>query len=345
MKVSDFDFSVPQEVIAQAPASPRDSSRLLHVDETITDLVITDLPNILSRNDILVFNDTKVIPSRLVGKRRNANVEVTLSKQVSGNSWWALARPARKLKARDILEFSDEFFAEIMEKRVGGEVLLSFDRQQQELMAALYSLGKLPLPPYIRRPRGGAMQDFEDYQTVFALKEGAVAAPTAGLHFTENLMSKLAARGILTTFVTLHVGAGTFLPVKVKDTDQHQMHAEWGEIDKNTADIINDAHNSGHNIVPVGSTSLRLLETAANPNGFIEPFMGETDLFITPGYRFKIADKMLTNFHLPKSTLFMLVAAFSGLGRIKAAYTHAINQNYRFFSYGDACLLKRRVGE
>ena len=341
MKVSNFDFDLPRERIAQEPASPKDSARLLHVDETFADLVMTDLPDNLSPGDLLVFNDTKVIPSRLVGKRLDAVIEVTLHKEVSDNSWWAFARPGRRLNEGDIIDFTGEFSAKICEKRGRGEVRLSFDGGQQYLRDMLGRHGLMPLPPYIKRPPAGAVQDFTDYQTLFALKEGAVAAPTAGLHFTKNLISKLNTRGILMTRVTLHVGAGTFLPVKVKNTDHHQMHAEWGAIDQTTADTINKAHDAGRKIVAVGSTTLRLLETAARADGFVQPFMGETDIFIIPGYHFKVADKMITNFHLPKSTLFMLVAAFSGLERIKAAYTHAINNKYRFFSYGDACLLNR----
>ena len=341
MKVSDFDFDIPRNLIAQRPVNPRDSGRLLHVDAIPKDAAITDLPNILEPGDVLVFNDTKVIPSRLIGKRVNAKIEVTLHKEVSGSSWWAFARPGRKLKEGDIVEFARNFSAEIAEKRDNGEVLLLFRYGQQNLLDLLRKHGIMPLPPYIKRPDSGSLDDLDDYQTLYALKEGAVAAPTAGLHFTENLISAITARGILTAFVTLHVGAGTFLPVKTHDTEHHKMHTEWGKIEQTTADIINKARNAGGKIIPVGSTSLRILETAANSSGVLRPFIGETDIFITPGYIFKIADKMITNFHLPRSTLFMLVAAFSGLNRIKIAYTHAIYQQYRFFSYGDACLLEK----
>ena len=341
MKVSDFDFDIPRNLIAQKPANPRDSARLLHVEATPKDAAITDLPNILEPGDVLVFNDTKVIPSRLVGKRVNTKIEVTLHKEVSGSSWWAFARPARKLKEGDIVEFARNFSAEVAEKKDNGEVLLLFRYGQQNLLDVLHKHGIMPLPPYIKRPVSGSLDDLDDYQTLYALKEGAVAAPTAGLHFTENLISEITARGILTAFITLHVGAGTFLPVKTHDTEQHKMHTEWGKIEQTTADIVNEARNAGGKIIPVGSTSLRILETAANSSGVLQPFIGETDIFITPGYIFKIADKMITNFHLPRSTLFMLVAAFSGLNRIKIAYTHAINQQYRFFSYGDACLLEK----
>jgi S-adenosylmethionine:tRNA ribosyltransferase-isomerase len=311
------------------------------VDATPKDAAITDLPNILEPGDVLVFNDTKVIPSRLIGKKVNTKIEVTLHKEVSGSSWWAFARPGRKLKEGDIVEFARNFSAEIAEKRDNGEVLLLFRYGQQNLLDLLRRHGIMPLPPYIKRPDSGSLDDLDDYQTLYALKEGAVAAPTAGLHFTEDLISEITARGILTAFITLHVGAGTFLPVKTHDTEHHKMHTEWGKIEQTTADIINEARNAGGKIIPVGSTSLRILETAANSSGVLQPFIGETDIFITPGYIFKIADKMITNFHLPRSTLFMLVAAFSGLNRIKIAYTHAINQQYRFFSYGDACLLEK----
>ena len=341
MKVSDFDFDIPRNLIAQKPANPRDSARLLHVDATPKDAAITDLPNILEPGDVLVFNDTKVIPSRLVGKRVNTKVEVTLHKEVSGTNWWAFARPGRKLREGDTVEFARNFSAKILEKRDNGEVLLLFRCGQRNLPEVLRKHGIMPLPPYIKRPDSGSLDDLDDYQTLYALKEGAVAAPTAGLHFTENLISAITARGILTAFVTLHVGAGTFLPVKTHDTEHHKMHTEWGKIEQTTADIINKARNAGGKIIPVGSTSLRILETAANSSGVLRPFIGETDIFITPGYIFKIADKMITNFHLPRSTLFMLVAAFSGLNRIKIAYTHAIYQQYRFFSYGDACLLEK----
>lgn len=341
MKVSDFDFNVPRNLIAQKPASPRDSARLLHVDETPKDYIINDLPNFLEPGDVLVFNDTKVIPSRLVGKRLNSKIEVTLHKEISDKLWLAFARPGRKLRDGDTIFFAKDFSAQIIEKRDNGEVLLLFRCDQEDLLDVLQKYGIMPLPPYIKRPDINNLDDLNDYQTLYAMKLGAVAAPTAGLHFTENLMSRITARGILTAFITLHVGAGTYLPVKTDDTKNHKMHTEWGEIGQTTVDIINKARNAGKKIIPVGSTSLRILETAANPRGNLHPFIGETDIFITPGYIFKISDKMITNFHLPRSTLFMLVAAFAGLDRMKTAYTHAVNQQYRFFSYGDACLLEK----
>jgi len=341
MKVSDFDFDLPTDLIAQKPAEPRESARLLHVGKNLADRGVRDLADILSPGDLLVFNNTKVIPTRLQGKRRDAGVEVTLHKQETGNSWWAFARPARKLTIGDVIDFTPDFAADVLEKRDGGEVLLGFGPSDGELIARLERHGIMPLPPYIKRSRDGNPDDSQDYQTVFAEKEGAVAAPTAGLHFSERLLSDLRAAGIRTAFVTLHVGAGTFLPVKVDNTDDHKMHSEWGTIPPETLDLVNSTKAAGNAVIPVGSTSLRLLETAADETGTLHPFTGETDIFMTPGYRFKIADKMITNFHLPKSTLFMLVSAFAGLERMKSAYMHAIDHQYRFYSYGDACLLER----
>jgi S-adenosylmethionine:tRNA ribosyltransferase-isomerase len=341
MKVSDFDFDLPQELIAQAPAEPRDSSRLLHVAESLSDLGVRDLPGLLNPGDILVFNNTKVIPSRLTGKRGDATVEVTLHKQQNEASWWALAKGAKRLRLGDTLIFADDFICKVEEKREGGEVLLAFEDGMTGLMKGLDKYGYMPLPPYIKREKGGAVQDRGDYQTLYAERDGAVAAPTAGLHFTEALMAALDQRGIQKAFVTLHVGAGTFLPMKVEDTDEHVMHDEWGELDKQTADKINQARAAGGRVIPVGSTSLRLLETAADQAGVLHPFTGETDIFITPGYKFKITDKMVTNFHLPKSTLFLLISALAGTERVKAAYAHAIAERYRFFSYGDCSLIEK----
>lgn len=340
MKVADFDFDLPPDLIAQAPVEPRDSARLLHVEETLTDHVFTDLPNFLNPGDIMVFNNTKVIPSRITGRRGEATVEVTLHKQATGNSWWAFARPAKRLRPGDDLVFADDFSCRVEDKRNGGEVLLNFEGDISAVMAGLDKYGYMPLPPYIKRNKGGALEDRTDYQTLYAEHEGAVAAPTAGLHFTEDLMKSLEARGVQKAFVTLHVGAGTFLPIKVEDTEDHVMHAEWGEIDQATAIAINQARATGGKVIPVGSTSLRLLESAADDSGELHPFTGETDIFITPGYKFKITDKMVTNFHLPKSTLFMLIAALAGTERVKAAYSHAISQQYRFFSYGDGCFIE-----
>ena len=340
MKVTDFDFDLPPELIAQHPVEPRDASRLLHIDDNLSDLGIKDLPSLLNPGDILVFNNTKVMPSRLTGKRGEATVEVTLHKQDSDRSWWAFARPAKRLRLGDELIFGEDFKCQVEDKRDGGEVLLSFEGGLSVLMAGLEQYGYMPLPPYIKRDKGGTVEDRADYQTLYAERDGAVAAPTAGLHFTRDLMAALEQRGINQAFVTLHVGAGTFLPVKASDTGDHVMHAEWGEIDQAAADNINRARAAGGKVVPVGSTSLRLLESAADEQGVLHPFTGETDIFITPGYSFKITDKMVTNFHLPKSTLFMLIAALAGTERVKAAYSHAIKENYRFFSYGDATLIE-----
>ena len=341
MKVSDFDFDLPTDLIAQSPAEPRESARLLHIGDTLSDRYVRDLPTMLSPGDLLVFNDTKVIPTRLRGKRRETGLEVTLHKQESGNTWWAFARPARKLTSGDTIDFAKDFSADVLKKGSGGEVLLRFRQSEIVFIALLKKYGIMPLPPYIKRPKQGAQSDLTDYQTVFAKKEGAVAAPTAGLHFSETLFNTLKSAGIKTAFVTLHVGAGTFLPVNVEETSEHRMHSEWGSIPASTLELIKETRSTGSSVVPVGSTSLRLLETAADNSGVLQPFTGETDIFMTPGYPFKIADKMVTNFHLPKSTLFMLVAAFAGLNRMKAAYAHAIQNGYRFYSYGDACLLER----
>ncbi len=347
MKVSDFDFELPDSRIAQHPAEPRDSARLLHVAEALTDWHIPDLPRLLNPGDLMVFNNTKVIPSRLSGIRRRtdgeARIEVTLHKAESETTWWAFARPAKRLKPGDVIAFADGFAAAV-EDRKDGEVLLFFDTDAASFRQGLLAHGLMPLPPYIKRSASGDRTDHQNYQTLFAAKEGAVAAPTAGLHFTDGVMAALETAGVRAAFVTLHVGAGTFLPVKVEDTDDHVMHAEWGELDQATADLVNETHRNGGHVIATGSTSLRLLETAAGDDGQVRPFTGETDIFITPGYRFNAVDRMFTNFHLPKSTLFMLVAAFAGLDRIRGAYAHAIDQGYRFFSYGDACLLDKADG-
>ncbi|RED54238.1 tRNA preQ1(34) S-adenosylmethionine ribosyltransferase-isomerase QueA [Aestuariispira insulae] len=345
MHVDLFDFELPQETIAQHPASPRDSARMLDLTGNgFADRIVRDLPDVLQPGDLLVCNDTKVIPTRITGKRGDATVEVTLHKQEAPNKWWAFARPAKKLRVGETFTVTDGFHAEVQEKRDGGEVLLAFNLSGNELITELWSHGIMPLPPYIRRTKGGdaaeEAEDRNDYQTLFAKEEGAVAAPTAGLHFTDELRSRLEAKGISFQTITLHVGAGTFLPMKVEDTRHHVMHSEFGVITQEEADIINKAKAEGRRIVSVGTTSMRLLESAATAEGIIKPFEGETDIFITPGYRFKAVDLLMTNFHLPKSTLFMLVSAFSGLDQMQAAYKHAIETGYRFYSYGDCCLLK-----
>jgi S-adenosylmethionine:tRNA ribosyltransferase-isomerase len=345
MKTADFDFSLPPECIADHPARPRDSARLLLVGRTgRSDRVIRDLPQLLRPGDLLVFNDTRVIPARLTGRRGGARVEVTLHKREAGGRWWAFARPAKRLHPGDRIEFAADFAAEMVVRGEGGEVLLDFAAtgcDPAALPAALRRYGQLPLPPYIRRPHGPEPADTEDYQTLFAATDGAVAAPTAGLHFTPALLAALAAAGIATTKVTLHVGAGTFLPVKTEDLSAHRMHAEAGEIGAAAVAAVAATRRVGGRVVAVGTTTLRLLETVANASGELRPFVGDTDIFITPGTRFRITDMLLTNFHLPRSTLFMLVSAFAGLEPMRAAYAHAIATGYRFYSYGDACLLER----
>ncbi len=345
MRVDDFDFELPRKLIADRPAVPRDAARLLEIRaDGLADRTVRDLPGLLAPGDLLVFNDTRVIPARLVGRRGQATVEVTLHKAACSGSggperWRAFARPAKRLKPGDRIEFADGFAAEVAAKGEAGEVTLAFDRGGADLLAALERHGQMPLPPYMGRAADA--RDRADYQTMFAAHEGAVAAPTAGLHFTPALLAALDARGIARTTVTLHVGAGTFLPVKVDDTRDHAMHGEWGAIDAATAGAINAARGRGGRIVAVGTTSLRLLESAASEDGTVRDFAGETAIFITPGYRFRAVDLLMTNFHLPRSTLFMLVAAFAGLARMKAAYAHAVTAGYRFYSYGDACLLHR----
>jgi S-adenosylmethionine:tRNA ribosyltransferase-isomerase len=344
MKVDLFDFDLPKQYIADRPASPRDSARLLDLTgEAFVDRVVRDLPDCLQPGDLLIGNNTKVIPARLDGFRDAVRIEVTLHMRTGDDEWLAFAKPGKRLKVGQIVRFGDSFEAEMTEKRESGDVRLRFNCGGEELFRRLEEVGRMPLPPYIQRQRDDEenQDDKERYQTVFAKEEGAVAAPTAGLHFTPELFEKLKDRGVGFETVTLHVGAGTFLPVKVDDTEDHQMHSEWGTLSQSTVDKVNETRRSGGRIIAVGTTSLRLLESAAREPGVIEPFSGETDIFITPGYRFKVVDLLLTNFHLPRSTLFMLVSAFAGLERMHAAYEHAKQKNYRFYSYGDACLLKR----
>ncbi len=344
MNVDDFDFDLPRECIAQRPAVPKDSARLLEVgraadgDDGLRDHTVRDLPGLLGAGDIVVFNDTRVIPARLPGRCGQARVEVTLHRQIDPAVWLAFAKPARKLHVGDRVDFAPGFAAQVAAKGVDGEVTLAFTRAGDDLMAALERHGSMPLPPYIKRPGLADARDRQDYQTMFAEKDGAVAAPTAALHFTPGLMAALEARGVETAFLTLHVGAGTFLPVRVADTDDHRMHPESGEVPASTAEAVNAAAGR---IVAVGSTVLRLLEAAAGEDGRLRPFAGDTDIFITPGYRFRIVDVLLTNFHLPRTTLFMLVCAFAGTARMKRAYEHAKREGYRFYSYGDCCLLER----
>ena len=354
MRVDLFDFDLPQDRIALRPARPRDSARLLVVgpEGGIDDRTVRELPELLEPGDVLVLNDTKVIAAALDGERRRgdstARVSVNLHRRTGPSEWLAFARPAKRLQPDDRIRFGapedracligglDATVAAVNE---GGEVSLRFDVAGPALDEAIAAIGHMPLPPYIAARRKEDEADRADYQTVFAHEEGAVAAPTAGLHFTPELFDRLAARGVGRQTVTLHVGAGTFLPVKDEDTGAHRMHPEWGRIDAATADTINAARAAGGRIVAIGTTSLRLLETAADTDGTVRPFAGETDIFITPGYRFRAVDLLMTNFHLPRSTLFMLVSAFSGRQTMLAAYRHAIAAGYRFYSYGDACLL------
>ena len=340
LQTGDFDFELPSENIATEPARPRESAKLLEVGETLVDHTVADLPSLLTPGDVVVINDTRVIPARLRGTRRGAKVQVTLHKAEADGTWKVFARPARKLSPGDIIDFADGFTARVEAKGEAGEVTLSFPGAD-DLFGALAKHGEMPLPPYISRPGGATTADENDYQTVYAARQGAVAAPTAGLHFTDGLMEAVRAAGAQFATVTLHVGAGTFLPVKVDRIADHRMHSEWGEIDADTAATINAARAAGGRIVSVGTTPLRLLETAATEDGKVHPFTGDTDIFITPGYRFKAVDTLMTNFHLPRSTLFMLVSAFAGLDRMRAAYQHAIQTGYRFYSYGDSSLLHK----
>jgi S-adenosylmethionine:tRNA ribosyltransferase-isomerase len=340
MRVDRFDFDLPRDRIAERPAQPRDAARLLDVrPDNLADRHFADLPGLLHRGDRLVVNDTKVIPARLEGRRGEARIEVTLHMRLDAGRWRAFARPAKRLKPGDRIIFSEDLSAQV-EDRDAGEVTLAFDRTGAELDEGIERNGVMPLPPYITRTHGPDDRDHADYQTMFAADPGAVAAPTAALHFTPRLVSALEINGIDLSFVTLHVGAGTFLPVKVDDTDDHKMHAEIGTISPETATEIQATRDAGGRIVAVGTTALRLLESASDADGTVQAFDGATSLFITPGYRFRAVDLLLTNFHLPRSTLFMLVAAFSGLERMQRAYAHAIAEGYRFYSYGDACLLR-----
>lgn len=358
MTLDDFDFHLPDDRIALRPAEPRDSARLLLVapGRPLEDLRVSDLPSLLRPGDVLVVNDTRVIPARLKGLRVRGEsrvaVEATLHRQLSANAWTAFMRPGKRLAPGDRVSFGaaadracelGRLDATVREKGEGGEVTLAFDLAGPDLMAAIATRGEMPLPPYIAARRAEDARDRADYQTVYAAEDGSVAAPTAGLHFTPELMSRLADAGVAIERVTLHVGAGTFLPVKVDDIAQHRMHPEWGEVDADVAARLNAARAAGGRIVCVGTTSLRLLESAADEAGAIRPFAGETSIFITPGYRFRAADGLMTNFHLPKSTLFMLVSAFAGQAVMQAAYAHAIATGYRFYSYGDSSLLWRAV--
>ena len=340
LRTDDFDFHLPAGSIAKEPARPRDSARMLEIGSTLTDRTFRDLPKLLTPRDIIVLNDTRVIPARLRGTRRGAKVEITVLKRQTDGCWQAFARPAKKLSTNDIIKFSEDFSARVCEKREDGAVIVSFS-SNGDFKAALAEHGEMPLPPYIGRRSGLVRKDFTDYQTVYSKREGAVAAPTAGLHFTKPLLSAICAVGVRIVTVTLHVGAGTFLPVKVDQLIDHKMHSEWGEVTPEAADTLNAVREAGGRIVSVGTTVARLLETAVDARGRMQPYVGETNIFITPGYRFQAVDALITNFHLPRSTLFMLVAAFSGLDRMKRAYAHAIKRGYRFYSYGDSSFLNQ----
>ncbi|OYY89678.1 MAG: tRNA preQ1(34) S-adenosylmethionine ribosyltransferase-isomerase QueA [Sphingomonas sp. 28-66-16] len=339
MKVDDFDFDLPAERIALRPASPRDSARMLVVEGTARrDAAVRDLPSALRRGDLLVFNDTRVIPAKLEGRRGDARIGATLHKREGPRRWRAFIRNARRLHAGDAIDFGGGVTAIADARESDGSFALDFQGDTPvELL--LEQVGHMPLPPYIAARRATDARDADDYQTMFAAEKGAVAAPTAALHFTPELMAALDAAGIGHALLTLHVGAGTFLPVKADDTDDHRMHAEWGRIDATTADRFNATRQAGGRIIAVGTTSLRLIESACGDDGQLAPFEGDTAIFITPGYRFKGIDGLITNFHLPRSTLFMLVSALMGLETMQAAYAHAIANDYRFYSYGDASLL------
>jgi S-adenosylmethionine:tRNA ribosyltransferase-isomerase len=351
MRVDDFDFELPSERIALRPAAPRDSARMLVVraDGSLDHALVRDLPDFLREGDALVVNDTKVIAARLRGHRvarpggvaTQPKIEVTLHKREAPDIFRAFAKPARKLETGDGVLLGGDLAAHVEARGEGGEVVLRFACGGAELDAAIAARGEVPLPPYIAGKRRTDAQDRDDYQTVFARDFGSVAAPTAGLHFTPELFASLAARGVARESVTLHVGAGTFLPVSAADTADHRMHAEWATLAASAAQRLNAARSGGGRIACVGTTSLRTLESAADADGRLHPFSGETDIFITPGYKFKTAEILLTNFHLPRSTLFMLVSAFMGLDAMKAAYAEAVARRYRFYSYGDACLLLR----
>jgi S-adenosylmethionine:tRNA ribosyltransferase-isomerase len=369
MKTSLFDFTIPEGHIATSPVNPRDNSRLLVIDNNLLDKNVTDITEFLRAGDVMVFNDSKVIPARLLGVRGTAKIEVLLHKRIShpvshemaaqdldqtkkdpalllrnpqddcSIYWQCFAKPGKKLRIGDVVKFADDFSAKVLQKYDDGQVLMGFVYAADDFQKKLEKYGAMPLPPYIEKNRHADATDNNNYQTVYAKNSGSVAAPTAGLHFTKELLAKIDAIGVKRVHVTLHVGGGTFLPVKSDDTEGHVMHSEYVEISKEAAQAINSAKQTGGRIIAVGTTSVRTLESAADEQGMVQEFFGETNIFITPGYKFKIVDVMFTNFHLPKSTLFMLVCAFAGLEKMQSAYAHAIACNYRFYSYGDACLL------
>lgn len=339
-----FDFVLPPHLIAQEPARPRPSARLLQIQGAMRhDRFIRDLPDLLRPGDLLVSNDTRVIPARLFGQRGSVKVEILLHRALAQGRWEAFARPGKRLHPGDRISFAEDFSATVEAKRADGQVVIAFDGPQAEFYERLHRHGIMPLPPYIKRDATGRAADQDDYQTVFAARDGAVAAPTAGLHFTPDLLAELERKGCRRATVTLHVGAGTFLPVKTMRIADHVMHSEWGEISPTTAAAINTTRAAGGRIVAVGTTALRVLESALAADGTVQAFAGTTDIFLYPGKTIRSTDLLLTNFHLPKSTLFMLTCAFAGTERMHNAYTHAIAHQYRFYSYGDACLLERQL--
>ena len=340
MRVDIFDYDLPVEKIATSPARPRDASRLLDLTGgKLADKTILDLPGIFQPNDLLVINDTRVIPSRLKGLRDSVKIEITLHKQIENGIWAAFARPAKRLKQGDKIVFNSTFKATV-QSRKAGEVILDFQSDDQTILDELHKIGRMPLPPYIKRSELSKSElDQQDYQSIFAKRLGAVAAPTASLHFTPALLNEIKLQGVKQVNITLHVGAGTFLPVTASDSGDHKMHSEWAELTNDAISLIKETKKSGGRIIALGTTVLRVLESAAL-NGELRAFSGETDLFITPGFTFRVVDLLLTNFHQPRSTLIMLVAAFAGTNRILEAYEYAKNNGYRFLSYGDACLLE-----
>ncbi|MAR55664.1 MAG: tRNA preQ1(34) S-adenosylmethionine ribosyltransferase-isomerase QueA [Rickettsiales bacterium] len=342
MKTSDFDFYLPEMCIADAPCEPRDACKLLQVSKFFFDFSFLQFPELLNPGDVVVFNNSKVIPARLFGTKGDAKIELLLHKKLtieSGQLWRCFAKPGKKLKEGDTVSIANNFVGEIVTKCASGEVEVLFNYSAELFDTLLHTHGHMPLPPYIKREDQAA--DAQDYQTVYAAHPGSVAAPTAGLHFSDRILEQLDARGIHRAEVTLHVGGGTFLPVKSERVEDHVMHSEWYQIDADQAEIINRARANKGRVIAVGTTALRVLESVAATDGMLKAAAGETDIFITPGYQFKVVDRLLTNFHLPKSTLFMLVCAFSGLDRMQAAYDYAMEEGYRFYSYGDACLLDR----
>jgi S-adenosylmethionine:tRNA ribosyltransferase-isomerase len=343
VRTSDFDFALPEHLIAQEPARPRDAARLLRVGAAaLEDLSVRDLPGLLREGDILVANDTRVIPARLRARRGEARLEIMLNRDEGDGTWHALVRNARRLRVGDTVQVEGAALtAEVLERAEDGTARLRFAAGPEALAAALEQAGEVPLPPYIARPEGPRPSDRADYQTLFAARPGAVAAPTASLHFTPALLAACEARGVRRATVTLHVGAGTFLPLRGEDVRAQKLHAEWGEVTAEAAAAINAARAVGGRVVALGTTALRLLESCVDEAGVVHPFRGTTDIFLLPGHAFCSADLLLTNFHLPRSTLFMLVSAFAGVARMRAAYAHAVARGYRFYSFGDASLLER----